>query len=92
MPKKDKPLRIASDTQLAGLLITRNEADKEKLWETLDDLKSVIQEAETNNEAPIFAYGKLINYLSEGVSRRDLASVCASALWEINKNGWMNSE
>jgi hypothetical protein len=75
---------IPTDANIEFFLEDLRQDHKKLLDALLDDLAKTVEETAEGGQPPIFAYGKLMNYLSSHeVKKPELIRLLAVALWEL---------
>jgi hypothetical protein len=76
-----------NDEEISKHLESKSLKDLEECQAVLVELAETIFYTFQNEEPKIFAYGRLLNYLTDGVGRETLIRICAAALWKLYGQG-----
>jgi hypothetical protein len=71
------------DEEISKYLESKSIKDFDECQAVLVELAETIFYTFQNEEPKIFAYGRLLNYLTDGVERETLTRICAAALWKL---------
>lgn len=81
---------VPDDEELIQFLTGMIAADADLCDHHIIELRETIEETLKSEEPIEFAYARMINFLAEGIEVRELAHLCAAAMWRLH--GQNNAE
>ena len=72
---------VPQDVDIAEFLYALKEEYTAKTDEKLQELEDTIEQTIRSNEPPIFAFGKMLNYLAS-LEKPELIELLAGAMWK----------